>query len=586
MQTTADIAHNRQQKYVDGLTDVDSGAEMIAAEAFVQSIRKLGYKSAATAANEIIDNSIEAGAENVHVAFGFGVASDQQPNTIAFLDDGYGMVPGMVSASARWGGTDRHGSRELFGRFGFGLPSASVSQGRAFTVYSRVDAGDFHAVTVDVEAIVKGAYTKTNGRVVMPPAERTALPSWVVDYADTHFPNGVAAIRTVVLWTKFDVLTWKTATSLETNLLQHFGLVYRGFLRKTRIAVAGKRVEPIDPLFTTEGYRFFALDDDRAEPQPSLSFDVKDDAGTVAGAVGVRYSYMPPTFLAKDKTKKAQGRNANPRALIRRENNGLIFTRHGRQIDVVPRSELHTFTNNDRYIGVEIDFPATLDDDFGITTAKQQVTMSARVIDLLKRHNVGPAINQMATRYNEEDKGFQVSQIEGKNGSRTSEVVMEEVATILPHKPMQQEQSCIAKENLERDIEKVAKETELPTEVIAQQRAQEAETRPFKVELERMVEGPFYRAEQRGGQLVIVINKAHRFFTDVYASLQGHEGLRVRAALELLLFVLGQSEIETTTDGRIWYQSERIDWSRKLNAALTKLEEHIDVMSEVEVEIA
>ena len=568
MKTIADIAHERQQRYVDALTDGGTGAELIAAEAFVQSIRKLGYKSAATAANEIIDNSIEAGAENIHVAFGFGPSSDQQPDAIAFLDDGYGMVRDMVAASARWGGTDRHGSRELFGRFGFGLPSASVSQGRTFTVYSRVDGGDFYAVTVDVEAIVHGDYTrKEDGRVVMPSAEATSLPSWIVEYADNQFPKGASAVRTVVTWGKFDVLTWKTITHLETNLLQHFGLVYRGFLRKTRIAVAGKRVEPIDPLFITEGYRFFDLDEDFAEAQPSLSFDVKDEDGDVSGTVQVRYSYMPPTFLAKDKSKRAQGRNANPRAIIRRENNGLIFTRHGRQIDVVARSEVHTFTTNDRYIGVEIDFPATLDDDFGITTAKQQVTMSPRIIDLLKRHNVGPAINQMAARYNEEDKGIQVSQVDGKSGSRTSEVVMEEVGTILPRKPMPEEQSRAAKETLDREIDKIAKETDLPADVIAAQRAQEAEARPFKVEIDRMVEGPFYRAEQRGGQLVIVINKSHRFFTDVYATLQGHEGLRVRAALELLLFVLGQSEIETTTDGRIWYQSERIDWSRKLNAA-------------------
>jgi hypothetical protein len=586
MKSIADIAHERQQQYVDHLTDVGTGAEMIAAEAFVQSIRKLGYKSAATAADEIIDNAIEAGAENIQVAFGFGPSSDQQPNAIAFLDDGYGMVPGMVAAAARWGGTDRHGSRELFGRFGFGLPSASVSQGREFTVYSRVDGDDFFAVTVDVEGIVKGDYTSTDGRVVMPSAVAGALPIWVAEYADKHFPNGVAAVRTVVIWEKFDVLTWKTVTHLETNLLQHFGLVYRGFLRKVRLVVAGKRVEPIDPLFTTEGYRFFDLDEDRAEAQPSLAMEVKDEGGSISGAVTVRYSYMPPTFLSKDKTKKAQGRNANPRAAIRRENNGLIFTRHGRQIDVVPRSELHMFTTNDRYLGVEIDFPATLDDEFGITTAKQQVTMSPRIIALLKQHNVGPAISQMATRYNEEDKGFQISQAEGQNGARTSEVVMEEVTVILPHKSMGEEQRRAARENLDREIEKVARETDLPAQVVAQQKEQEVESRPFKVELERMVEGPFYRAEQRGGQLVVVINKGHRFFTDVYATLQGHDGLRVRAALELLLFVLGQSEIETTTDGRIWYQSERIDWSRKLNAALTKLEEHIDVMSEVEVEIA
>ena len=587
IKTNADLAHERQQRYVDQLSDLGTGAEMIAPEAFVQSIRKLGYKSAATAADEIVDNAIEAGANNVHVAFGYENVAGNQPDAIAFLDDGYGMVPGMVAAAARWGGTDRHGSRELFGRFGFGLPSASVSQGRQFSVHSRVDDGHLYAVTIDVEEIVRGMYTrKEDGRVVMPTATPQALPRWITDYADKNFPNGADGVRTVVVWRKFDVLTWKTATHLETNLLQHLGLVYRGFLRTTRIMINGKRVDPIDPLFLTEGYRFYDIDDDRAEAQPELAIEVKDDDSGRSGIVRVRFSYMPPTFLSKDKTKKAQGANRNPRAAIRAENNGLIFTRHGRQIDVVPRSELHTFTTNDRYIGVEIDFPASLDDEFGITTAKQQVTMSTRVIELLKQNRVGPAISRMAARYNEEEKGFQIAGAEGQNGRRTSEVVMKEVAAILPHKPVSEEQHRAARQNLQREIDKVARTADLPAEVVAEQKERETESRPFKVELERMVEGPFYRAEQRGGQLVITINKAHRFFTDVYATLQGHEGTRVRAALELLLFVLGQCEVEAATDGRIWYQSERIEWSRKLSAALIKLEEHIDVMSEVEVEIA
>jgi hypothetical protein len=585
VKTSASKVHERQQQYVQTLTDTPVGAEMIAAEAFVESIRKLGYKSAATAADEIIDNSIEAGAENVHVAFGFGPKSENKPNEIAFLDDGYGMVPGMVAAAARWGGTHRHGSRDLFGRFGFGLPSASVSQGRAFSVYSRVDDGDFYAVTVDVEGIVKGEYTK-NGRVIMPAARPQGLPDWVIAYASKHFPGGVGGISTVVVWHKFDVLTWTTTTGLETNFLQHFGMVYRGFLRSTGIVVNGKKVEPIDPLFTTEGFRFFDYDEDRAEAYPSLQIELKDDAGKLVGVVKVRFAYMPPGFMSKDKSKDATLKNGNPRAAIRRENNGLIFTRHGRQIDVISRSDVYNFQNNDRYVGVEVDFPASLDDEFGITTAKQQVTLSSRMVDLLRKNNVHTALGAMRRRYEEEAGTLRAARAEGANGGpRTSETVMEEVSTIMRQKPMSEEQEKQAQENMEREIEKIAREAGLPQELVAEQKEREALVHPYKVLTERMVDGPFYRVEQRGGQLVIILNTSHRFFTDVYSTLEGVEGLRVRAALELLIFVLGQCELEATTDGRIWYQSERVDWSRKLNAVLTKLEEHMDVIAqEPEVE--
>ena len=72
----------------------------------------------------------------------------------------------------------------------------------------------------------------------------------------------------MVLWSKLDRLTWKTATKLEVELLQHFGLAYRNYLRQTRIVVNGKTAEPVDPLFTTPGYRFYDFGGQRANALP------------------------------------------------------------------------------------------------------------------------------------------------------------------------------------------------------------------------------------------------------------------------------------------------------------------------------
>ena len=102
-------------------------------EAFVRGIRDLGYKSTATAIDELIDNSEQAGAQQVHVFFDdFG----RDPTWLAVADDGHGMVPEMIRLAVIWGGTHRENDRKGFGRYGWGLPSASVSIGRRFTVYS------------------------------------------------------------------------------------------------------------------------------------------------------------------------------------------------------------------------------------------------------------------------------------------------------------------------------------------------------------------------------------------------------------------------------------------------------------------
>ena len=164
--TAAAKVHRRQQDYIDTITAAGFDFGLTVAEAFVNSMRDLGYKSTATALDELIDNSLEAGAENVHVAFGYG-KSQAKPEEIAVLDDGYGMLPTMIRASVVWGGTDREGSRDLFGRYGYGLPSASISQGKRLTVYSRPDAGAFHAVDLDIDEIRSGKYM-INQQFVVP----------------------------------------------------------------------------------------------------------------------------------------------------------------------------------------------------------------------------------------------------------------------------------------------------------------------------------------------------------------------------------------------------------------------------------
>src|SRR5215472_11961625 len=145
--TSAQAAYDRQRAYI---ASAEAADDLIDGRLFVESVRKLGYRNPARALDELIDNSIEAGAENVHVYFGYHSAGSTKPDAIATVDDGYGMIKDMITAACKWGGTDRHNSRAMFGRFGFGLPSASVSQGRRFTVYSRTDAGEFYNVSIDV----------------------------------------------------------------------------------------------------------------------------------------------------------------------------------------------------------------------------------------------------------------------------------------------------------------------------------------------------------------------------------------------------------------------------------------------------
>lgn len=577
--------HERQQNYVAEIEAQGFDYGLTVAKAFVESIRDLGYRSTGTAVNENVDNAGEAGAENVHVCFGFPDKS-RKPNSIAILDDGIGMVPEMIRAATVWGGSDRHNSRDLYGRYGYGLPSSAVSQGRRFTVYSRVEGYPLHAVTIDLDDIAAGKMI-AGGRVQIPAPTEAELPAHVVEYADEHFPGGSASVRTVILWEKLDRVTFRQADKLQNHLLETFGITYRNLLRNVNVVVNGVTTRPVDPLFLTESGRFFDLDDERAEPFEPMSFEVKDqETREVLGTVRLRFSVMSPTFGRVDKSKDARGKNANERFKILSDHNGLIVLRAGRQINVVSKGLPTSFGNNDRYVKVELDFPPSLDELFGVTTHKQQITLSDRMVKILEEHRVWKVLDRMRVRWRELNSDVNSAWDEDpQQEKRPSEVAIEEAAKLDPTAPQSEKRANRAEEGLERSIEGLVDQG-VPRDQAEDIVETKAAKRPFRVDTEANPEGPFYRVELRGSQVVLLINTRHRFYTDVYAAVPGAEGARIRQSLEVLLFVLGNCEVDADEDREMFYKSERVEWSRRLSNALQLLENLMEAVPDASDEVA
>ena len=133
----------QQKKYVEELKRKKFNFGLTVGDAFVRGIRDIGYKHTGTALDEQIDNSYQAGADQIHVIFGYdGTASNKKPAELAVLDNGHGMEPDMIRAAVTWGGTHREGDRSGFGRYGYGLPTSAISQGHRYTVYSKTQDSD------------------------------------------------------------------------------------------------------------------------------------------------------------------------------------------------------------------------------------------------------------------------------------------------------------------------------------------------------------------------------------------------------------------------------------------------------------
>ena len=107
----------------------------------LSSFRDAGYRDTSMAIAELIDNSIQAGAKTIRVITIDEVQQSRASkqvvvNKIAVFDDGEGMSKEVLELSLGFAQGTRLNERKGIGRFGVGLPLASISQCKRVTVYS------------------------------------------------------------------------------------------------------------------------------------------------------------------------------------------------------------------------------------------------------------------------------------------------------------------------------------------------------------------------------------------------------------------------------------------------------------------
>jgi hypothetical protein len=460
-----------QREYIEKLEADEFGWDILVGDAFVRGMRDIGYKSTSFAIAEIVDNAMQASAERIDIVFGL---SGSKPSQIAIIDDGHGMEPKMVRASLVWGAGTRADSRDGFGKYGYGLPSASVSQCHRVTVYSKTPDGEWHSAYLDIDEIKDGDWTKGN-RIEMPEEKQEQPPAFVVDFLkkEKRWPD--FAHGTVVVWDGLDRVHPKLRDGLKSTLITNLGVVYRNYLVNTPMTVDGDAVEPCDPLFLTEGFRYYELDEDRPTELNPAVVEVKDK-GTdqVLGKMRVRYARMPATFFRKPEAKHTNrpGKaGMNERLEIADANNGIIFMRNGRQIDVLrpPRSFGSINATTDRFWGVEVDFDATLDEMFSITTSKQQVRPEDRVWDMLKdKAGLFAAIGEMRSEYEKDAKTIAAKVEEDKLEKRASVESIEEAEKFRTTKPPRDTpgRRQEAEDNLRQEAAKRAKKAGLDPQTV------------------------------------------------------------------------------------------------------------------------
>jgi Histidine kinase-, DNA gyrase B-, and HSP90-like ATPase len=511
-------------------------------EAFVRGIRDLGYRGNGDAIAEFVDNSIQAYADRVDVLFGYdGTASSRKPTQLAIVDNGHGMEPAMMRMAVMWGGTHRENDRVGLGRYGYGLPCAAVSLGRRFSIFSKTASSAMHRVTVDLDALAQGNYNDGSGDIVVPAAVESSIPPFVEEFVKANYSEDWFQ-GTVILVEKLDRLEWSTTQGLTDNLGRQFGVTYHKLRGQAAIYLDGQFVEPIDPLFLTPGFALFDSDEDQAHGLDPMRIEVRDsNTGAHAGVITLRYSWLPPSFGSIDKSRDAVGLNANARFAILKDCHGLIFSRNGRLVDVQAKTPWTSFINNDRYIKVEIEFSATLDEAFGVTTSKQQVTVSAAIWDELRKAGLPKAIEQLRNKVREAKMARRVAALSPESGQkRLSERTMS-------------------------DSRQLASTSEFQFDLALK-------LTPYNLHFEDRSGAPFFRVDRHAAARSLYLNTSHRFFRDIYDAPSATDELR--AALEIFLFCFG--DVLLSSDNGQADKAEQVrQWSQRLEGALAMMATHL-----------
>lgn len=616
----------RQKKYLDRLPK-NFSFPLFNARYAVESQRKSGYRTTASAAREIVDNAIEAGANQIHVIFDTANNSKGKKvvTAVAFIDNGSGMLPEMARFALTWGGGTHFDDPNFIGKFGFGLPNSSINQTRRTEVYTRT-SGDqpFIMACLDLDK-----YSEFNTQTIPEPTE-AELPDFVQRYFKFH--NLEITHGTIVVWCNPDRLTYKTPASLKEQLVDDFGVTYRYLLVQKdapfSISVETVKVMPTDPFFLMPEGRYYLpkeeggaiciheqvipvryhVDPETGQPHLSKIEDEAElnsvDPNTVAvSTMQVRVVRLPVGFAKGESQFKKLDPDAYRRYEIRKTRRGMSFVRAGREIEIVdifPKSDqdaseglgnwpqLQTFAY---HWGVEVKFGPQLDEAFGITNDKQGVRPIDdfwRVLAQERFDEYARAENHWQTEQRDRKKKEKIAQVEASEESTPAEQAARDADTAVSVPPKlpdyaKPEAEQIFEEKAEQEAEKSGK----PYEDVRDALEKVAKQRPYKIDYFDNEYGPFFKPKWEGTQIVVYINRQHPFFDTLYGSLlKLNGGGQAKQAVDLLLIALARAELTVVDeDMRYWYETQREQvWSRFLNDAMKSLKRRLESTDEEAIE--
>lgn len=554
------------------------------------ALRNTGYKNIESAVSEIVDNSIEANAKNIFLIISESVnkiSGRQQVSEIAFLDNGEGMNEDILAGCLGIGATTRQARRGM-GRFGVGLPQASLHACPEVEVYSWQGGIDnCRKVYLDIDKVKNGEQTEIEDPILVEIPEKYKL---YIEYRTLINQYDFSENGTLVIWKRCDKIQPKTRGPLVERLEFSLGQKFRHFINEGSCEIkiicennqdVSVDVYPNDPLFLMEnnyvlgnpeepGKAYKKRNDSNLEPffepyrmdgnengEVVIPIKYYDKNGNVAeSTVLARFSIVKPKFY--DETAFKPGTNPGSYEFgkgFAKRMEGISVIRANREIDF-RKFDFYENINEPqhRWWGCEIIFTPELDEAFGVSNNKQYVELKRiEPEDIDSEEEVQPIWSQLySTIHNTIDAMYRKNE-ETRKKTRSIENIQTATVDIINNVEDDED------ENVE-SATKEAKKTTSPTELIdkgkealAEQGVEDATEEEVKLFINNSVNfsyadrGKFSPAFDYSFQLgcaLITINTGHEFYTSFLSKIYDNDEVKTTFELFLASFVKSIDETD------------------------------------------
>lgn len=347
----------------------------------IKAMRDNGYRNTTYAIAELIDNSVQANARNIElmcydVIVPINKQERQTIHKIAVADDGIGMSVDELKKAVRFGDGTRLNDRRGIGRFGMGLPNSTVSQCKRLDVYTWRDGEvPFHTY-LSVDEIEAG-----NDKVPSP-SKKHPDSYWERFSSCAKSPSG-----TIVIWSELDRVNWKKSTTVIKKSESTIGRIYRNLIKDKTIKITA--ITFVENSHTCEEH-VVRVNDPCYLIKPSSTpppydndpmFDLDKEITETCSLNGEKHKVKIKFSVVKPNARKGRdgGDGGDEEWGKHAKNNiGVSLMRADRELEL-DTNIVNMYDPRERWWGVEVSFPPTLDEMFGVTNTKQTATNFARV---------------------------------------------------------------------------------------------------------------------------------------------------------------------------------------------------------------